>query len=619
MAPSKVAKTSVSALRRANWFAGQVALSAARLAAGLQRIERVAGRGCLEPGCAYLQLAPVGVGNGVAADQVAHGEGHRVGARKARQEFPLQCQVVQDRDLGSGRGAELTAPGGVAHRDHEGLLRHGLRSRRDADPARDEGAQHGEEAAAGAGDGTVVAALGTHLGEAVQKRVSRHPHPVEPDAAVVDPVQPFLRPAVLNAHAGKDPAAGVPDGDQEGVDAVVVEGGGGRGGCGGLAGMVVRFQRGVIAAARHAQPGEDGGHAAVQRGVADVVLAGVVVRGGDHELGGRGVVGGGCAEVADVGAVTGLGHGVASGKFQRGDPGQVAAVVLLGPELGDAATEEPELHAVLDQHAQVGQRELLEDGHPPTRVALSAVLARVGHRAQTRLGQRPHRGEGALPVLVARNLFRDARLGTGEHGTGAGPQFGVVAVNERRDLLGQAPCTRPSRHRLVPLPGDVPERLRARHAQLQLHPAERRDSVVAPCHRAPDGPRRVGLDHGQTGPGQREGTVPGGRADGCGGRAEDRRRGGIAGVQPVAHPGPALGGHPLRAVERAADCVEFLVFHEAVGPDRAEDGQEGQEGGLVGECGGGGGGHDCGWSGGGDGLLVLKIPSPGRRSGQCKP
>ena len=218
-------------------------------------------------------------------------------------------------------------------------------------------------------------------------------HGVEPDPPVVDPVQPFLRPAILDAHAGEDPAALVPDGDQEGVNAVVVEDGGR-----GVVGMVVWLPRGVLTTARNAQPGEYGGHAPVQRGVADVVLARVLVRGGDHELGRRGVVGGGRAEVADIGAVPGLGHRVAAGKFQRGDPRQVEAVVLLRPKLRDAAAKRPNCTPYLTSTLRSPSASSSKTATAPQGSPSSTVVARIGHRAQPGSGQRPHRGERAFPV-----------------------------------------------------------------------------------------------------------------------------------------------------------------------------------------------------------------------------
>ena len=432
-----------------------------------------------------------------------------------------------------------------------------------------------------------------HLGEAVEQRVAGDPHVVEPDAPVVDAVQPFLRAAILDADARGGRAGIVPDGDQEGVHAVVLEGEGPRRGRRGVCagrGSVVRG--GAIPANGHTEPREDGGHAPVQRGVADVVLARVVVRGGDHEFARRGVVGGRRAEVPDVGAVAGLGHGVAPGKFQRRDPGQVAAMVLFRPQLCDAAAEEPELHAVLDQDAEVAQRELLEDGNRAARVALAPVFARVRDRAQPRLRQHVDGREGALAVLAARNLVRDVQLGTAQRGPHPGPQRGVVATNQcgdlRRDVWGW--CGGGAGDMVGP--GDVPEGLRSREAEIQLHLTERGEGVVAPGHRFRRRARRTGFRDSQARAGQGQGAGARACADRRGGRAEDGRGRRIGGVQPVAYPGPSPGRHPVRVLDCSADRVELLVLHEAVGPHRAEHGKEREEGRFPGDAGELGSGHE---------------------------
>ena len=222
---------------------------------------------------------------------------------------------------------------------------------------------------------------------------------------------------------------------------------------------------------------------AVQRRVADVVLARVVVRGGDDELAGFGVVVGGGAQVAHVGAVPGLGHRVAAGQGQGGDAAEVAAVVLFRPELRDAAPEEPELHAVLDEHAEVSQGEFLEGGHGGGRFPPAPELARVGDRAQPFVGQDPDGGEGALAVLAARHLVRHAHLGVPQHGPHPRTNLGVVALQDRRRLLRGA---RPGRHPPVhgnhhPLhAGQLAERLRPGQPQRQFQLDQRGEGVSAP-------------------------------------------------------------------------------------------------------------------------------------------
>ena len=276
--------------------------------------------------------------------------------------------------------------------------------------------------------------------------------------------------------------------------------------------------------------------------------------------------------------MAGLGHGVAPGKLQGSDPGQVAAVVLFRPQLCDAAPEQPELHAVFDQDAEVAQRELLEDGHRTARVALAPVFARVGHRAQPRLRQHMDGREGALAVLAARDLVRDVQLGTAQRRPHPGPQRGVVATNQCGDLR------RDVRRRWcggagdVVGPGDVPEGLRSREPEIQLHLTERGEGFVAPRDRFRRRARRTGLGHGQPGTGQRQRAVARGRPDRCRRLSEHGRGRWRRGIEPVPHPRTPFGRHPLRVRDCSADRVELLVLHEAVGPHRAEHGKEREEG-----------------------------------------
>ena len=98
----------------------------------------------------------------------------------------------------------------------------------------------------------VGAVLGD-LAVAVEQHVARHPHVVEGQPAVVDAVEPGLRAVVPDGDAGHRVAVVVADRHQPGVHAVVL--------------------------ALGDQLGEDDGHPAVLGGVADVVLAGGLVRG----------------------------------------------------------------------------------------------------------------------------------------------------------------------------------------------------------------------------------------------------------------------------------------------------------------------------------------------------
>src|SRR5207302_6687412 len=160
---------------------------------------------------------------------------------------------------------------------------------RHADPARDEGPQHGEEATRLTLDRTAVAADPRHLAKAVEQCLARHANLVEPEPAVVDTVQAALVTAILDPDAAVRSPALVPDRHQEDVHPSAFAGG-------------------------H-ELREYGGHPAVARHVPDVVLPGVVVRRVDHEFFVLGIVGRDRPDRLHVGAVPGFRHGEAAGQL----------------------------------------------------------------------------------------------------------------------------------------------------------------------------------------------------------------------------------------------------------------------------------------------------------------
>src|SRR5690606_30992216 len=117
---------------------------------------------------------------------------------------------------------------------------------------------------------------------------------VEPDPAVVDPVEAELVAGVGDAYARRGLAVD-PDRDDDRVHSVLL--------------------------AADLELGEDDRELAVAGGVADVLLARGVVGGGDDELAGPGVVAGDGLDVGDVGAVAGLGHREAAHQATRGQVG----------------------------------------------------------------------------------------------------------------------------------------------------------------------------------------------------------------------------------------------------------------------------------------------------------
>ena len=192
-------------------------------------------------------------------DQDLLAEVQRVGLREQGQQPALVHAVVEEQLLLVGVGwAELPALVGVLDRHGERHLAGADAGATDADPALDQGAEHGEEAAVDVVDVGEVAPVLGDLGVPVEHVGARHPHAVEPEPSVVHAVEADLRAVVLDAHAVERVPVLVPDGYDEPVHAL---------------GVAVDLEL-----------GEHHRHAGVIRGVADVVLARRVVGGGDHEL-----------------------------------------------------------------------------------------------------------------------------------------------------------------------------------------------------------------------------------------------------------------------------------------------------------------------------------------------
>ncbi len=338
------------------------------------------------------------------------GEVQRVRPGQQREQPPLVHPVVEQQLLLVGfHRLELPPPHAVPHRDRQRDLRRVDARAADADPALDQGAQHREEAAVRVLDVAGVRAVLGHLREPVEQRRPRHPHAVEPQPAVVDAVEAELEAVVLDPYAGRRRPGPVPDRHHEGVDAPAL-----------AQGLQLREQH---------------GHLGVPGGVADVVLAGLLAVGGDHELAGLGLVDRDRAEGLDVAPVARLGHREAAHQLPGDQVAQVGVVVRLGAELEDRAAEEPELDADLHQHRQVAERQGLERRHGRADVASAAVLLREAHPRLT--GGRQLDDEVAHPVAV---LVPRQRLGLLQHGgvrrqvaADEGADVGVPAVQQGRE------------------------------------------------------------------------------------------------------------------------------------------------------------------------------------------
>ena len=135
------------------------------------------------------------------------------------------------------------------------------------------------------------------------------------------------------------------------------------------------------------QLGEDDRHPAVLGRVADVVLAGGLVRGVQVEDLGRGVVGARRPQLLDVGAVAGLGHREAAGQVEAHDVAQVLVVLALGAQQLQRAAEQAPLDAGLDHDRQVAEREHLDRGDRAAGVVLAAVLLRESEAHPAGVGQ----------------------------------------------------------------------------------------------------------------------------------------------------------------------------------------------------------------------------------------
>ncbi len=282
--------------------------------------------------------------------------------------------------LAAAGAGELAPRVPVADRDRQGGLRGGARPARDAHPSAHQRAEHGEEPSGGVGDGAGVGAVLGDRPVPAQKRRTRHLHPVEGQAAVVDAVQPGLGAAVPDRHPGQRAPLFVPDRHQQGVHPVVL--------------------------AQCAQTGEDHRRAPVPGGVADVVLAGRLVRGVHGERFRPGVVAGGGAEPLHVGAVPGLGHGEAAGQVQRDHPGQVLGALGVGAQRLDRAAEQAPLHPDLDHQGHVGDEHL--EGH-----ARGAEVARAADLAGEAVAGHLGAGEGGELVGDARPVLLHGQPGGG--------------------------------------------------------------------------------------------------------------------------------------------------------------------------------------------------------------
>ncbi len=259
-------------------------------------------------------------------------------------------------------------------------------------------------------DRALVDALRGDVGEAVEEGLARDAYPVEPDASVVHAVEAHLAAVVLDGDARGALAAG-PDRHDERVHA--------------------------LARAVDLQLGEHDSQFSVTGRVADVVLARLVALGGDDELLGGGVVPRDGAERLHVGAVSGLGHREAAHQLPGDQVGQIGVVVAFGAQVQDRAAEEAELHADLDEHRQIAERQRLERGDRGPDVPAPAV---PGGEPHTGLARRRHLDHPFAHPLAERvdvellGLVEDRGVGH-QVGPDQVADLGVLAVQQRAERL----------------------------------------------------------------------------------------------------------------------------------------------------------------------------------------
>ena len=327
----------------------------------------------------------------------------------------MRAVVEQQRLLAAGR-AELAPLQRVPDRDVERGLARGDRRAADADAALDQRPEHHEEALGRVLDRARVRAVALDGRVAVEQRVAGDADLVEGDPAVVDAVEPELRPAVLDRHARHQLAAGVAQRDEQGVDAA------------------------RLAAADELR--EHDRQPAVAGGVADVVLARARRRRVDDELLGGRVVGRGRLERLHVRAVVALAHREAAGELEPRDRGEVALVVAHRAEVQHGAAEQAELDAALHQQARSPKASVSKRGD-------RAAARRPGRR--TRPGSRSRSAPLSpapppSPVTCARCSSRGRSVtgalpGSDSHSRTIVADLGLGPVEERAEVVGGGSCS----------------------------------------------------------------------------------------------------------------------------------------------------------------------------------
>ena len=190
---------------------------------------------------------------------------------------------------------------------------------------------------------------------------------VEAQGAVVHTLQSALVHVVADMDVGQDPALGVPQIDDEAVDAMALAPGPGHG----------RVGRLLVVAGGGVELAEHGRLGGVLRGIADVPLLGHGGRGVDDEFAGGAVVDGGGLKGLDVGAVAALGHAEGAGDAQLHDVLDQRDVAV-GAEVLHGTSPQAPLDAGLDHQGEVGAADGLQGGQGGADVLCAAVVLAEG-------------------------------------------------------------------------------------------------------------------------------------------------------------------------------------------------------------------------------------------------
>ena len=138
----------------------------------------------------------------------------RVSRGNTRNQASLMTLVIQEHHFFTRFASKLTTFVAIRHgnlKRHLGRVRGGTVER---DTSLNERAEHGEKAPARTRNGRRVRAVFSNIAVTIEQIRSGHAHVVEVEAPVVNTVQSALEPIIFAAHAGKEGAQLVTNGNE---------------------------------------------------------------------------------------------------------------------------------------------------------------------------------------------------------------------------------------------------------------------------------------------------------------------------------------------------------------------------------------------------------------------